>query len=329
MYRRYTGEADGSAGASRRRFRLVQGIIMNIIDIAGVPIDLGAGRRGVDMGPSAFRIANIGPRVSTLGYIVNDQGDIPVPIPEVIGIQSQRARYAREIGEVCTALYLKVQNSVSAGHFALSLGGDHSLAAGSIAGSADAVRRQNRPLGLLWIDAHADMNTPESTISGNVHGMPLACVLGKGPPELVGIGGFSPKVDSSRCAVVGLRNLDEREKDIVRQSGAHAFTMKDIDRRGLAAVMDEALALICEGNAALHMSFDMDAIDPSVSPGVGTPVRGGLSYREAHLAMEMVADSQSLLALDMVEVNPILDHQNSTAILGCELILSALGEKIL
>jgi arginase len=306
-----------------------QSVSMDIIDIAGVPLDLGAGRRGVDMGPSAFRIANINARISTLGYALNDQGDIPVPIPEVIGIRNQHARYAREIGGVCEALYFKVQASVLSGHLALSLGGDHSLAAGSIAGTASALRRLTRPLGLLWIDAHADMNTPESTLSGNVHGMPLACVLGKGPAELVEIGGFSPKVDSNRCAVLGLRNLDEREKDIVRQSGVHAFTMKDIDRRGLASVMDEALGILCEGDAALHVSFDMDGIDPSVSPGVGTPVRGGLSYREAHLVMEMVADSQRLVALDMVEVNPILDNQNSTAILGCELILSALGKKIL
>ncbi len=281
------------------------------------------------MGPSAFRIANVGYRIAALGYVVNDQGDIQVPIPEVIGVQNQRARYAKEIGGVCGTLYLKVQKSILSGHIALSLGGDHSLAAGTIAGTASAVRQQNRSFGLLWIDAHGDMNTPESTLSGNVHGMPLACVLGKGPPELVEIGGFSPKINSSRCAVIGLRNLDEREKDIVRQSRVHAFTMKDIDRRGLADVMEEALEVICAGDSVLHVSFDMDGVDPAVSPGVGTPVRGGLSYREAHLVMEMVADSQRLVALDMVEVNPILDHQNSTAILGCELILSALGKKIL
>ncbi len=302
---------------------------MNVVDIVGVPLDLGAGRRGVDMGPSAFRIANVGYRISGLGYSINDQGDISVPIPEVIGVQNQRARYVKEIGAVCQSLYLKVQTSILSGHIALSLGGDHSLAAGSIAGSASAFRRQNRCIGLLWIDAHADMNTPESTPSGNVHGMPFACVLGKGPPELVEIGGFSPKVDPGRCAVIGLRNLDDREKEIVRQSGVHAFTMKDIDRRGMANVMEEALSMIGEDGAALHVSFDMDGVDPAISPGVGTPVRGGLSYREAHLVMEMVADSQRLVALDMVEVNPILDHQNSTAILGCELILSALGKKIL
>jgi arginase len=302
---------------------------MKAIDIVGIPIDLGAGRRGVDMGPSAFRIANLGSQVSTLGYSVNDSGDIPVPIPELIGIQDQRARYVGEIAGVCQALHRIVQSSLLAGRLALSLGGDHSLAAGSVAGAAAAMRRKNRSLSLLWIDAHADMNTPESTKSGNVHGMPLACILGKGPAELVEIGGFSPKIDSNRCAVIGLRNLDESEKDIVRRSGVHAFTMKDIDRRGIAAVMEEALDLICSESAGLHVSFDMDGIDPSVSPGVGTPVRGGLSYREAHLLMEMVADSRKLVALDVVEVNPILDHRNSTAILGCELILSALGKKIL
>jgi arginase len=191
------------------------------------------------------------------------------------------------------------------------------------------MRQKNQPVGLLWVDAHADMNTPETTISGNVHGMPLASILGQGPAELVDIGGFSPKIDPKRCAVIGLRNLDEREKDAVRQSGVHAYTMKDIDRRGVAKVMEEALDTICDGDAAIHVSFDMDGIDPGISPGVGTPVRGGLSYREAHLLMEMAADTERLVALDVVEVNPVLDLQNATAILGCELILSALGKEIL
>ena len=302
---------------------------MKVVDITGVPLDLGAGRRGVDMGPSAFRIANLGQRIASLGYVVNDHGNVPVPIPEPIGVEDQQARYAREIGVVCRTLFERVSESILSGHIALSLGGDHSLAAGSIGGSANAMRGHKRPLALLWVDAHADMNTPETTLSGNVHGMPLACVLGKGPAELVDIGGFSPKIDYNRCAVVGLRNLDEREKEIVKQSGVHAFTMKDIDRRGLAAVMEQALGLICKGDAALHVSFDMDGVDPAVSPGVGTPVQGGLSYREAHLVMEMVAETKRLIALDVVEVNPILDHRNSTAILGCELILSALGKEIL
>jgi arginase len=300
-----------------------------IIDIIGAPLDLGAGRRGVDMGPSAFRIANLGQRIAVLGLKVNDLGNVPVPIPEVIGEHDQHARYAEEIGEVCKRLYASVWKSLESEHIAISLGGDHSLAAGTVAGSAEAMRRKGRPLGLLWIDAHADMNTPESSPSGNVHGMPLACILGKGPGAIVNIGGFTPKIDPARCAIVGLRNLDEREKDIVRESGVHAFTMKDIDRRGMAAVVDEALSFVTCKNSALHVSFDMDSVDPSVSPGVGTPVRGGLSYREAHLIMEMAADTQRLIALDMVEVNPILDHENSTAVLGCELILSALGKKIL
>jgi arginase len=302
---------------------------MRHVDITGVPLDLGAGRRGVDMGPSAFRIANVAQRIAALGYRVADQGDIFVPIPEVIGVENQRARYVKEIAAVCDTLYSRVRESVLANHIALSLGGDQSLAAGSVAGTASALSQQNRKLGLLWIDAHADMNTPESTLSGNVHGMPLACILGKGPPELTGIGGFSPKVDPKRCAVIGLRNLDEREKEIVRQSGVQAFTMNNIDRHGMAAVMEEALDAVSDGGAVLHVSFDMDGVDPAVSPGVGTPVRGGLSYREAHLLMEMVADTQRMVALDIVEVNPILDHQNSTAVLGCELILSALGKQIL
>jgi arginase len=302
---------------------------MKIVDIVGVPLDLGAGRRGVDMGPSGFRIADVAARIRALGLAVNDRGDIPVPIPEVVEARDDRARYAVEIGGACEALYRRVRDSLRAGHLPLTLGGDHSLAAGSIAGTAAAMREAGRDFGVLWVDAHADMNTPETTLTGNVHGMPLASVLGKGPAELVGVGGFSPKLQPERCAVVGLRNLDDREKGIVRASGVHAYTMKDIDRRGMAAVVDEALGLICAGGAALHLSFDIDAVDPAVAPGVGTPVKGGLSYRESHLLMEMAADTERLVALDVVEVNPILDSHNATAVLGVELILSALGKKIL
>lgn len=302
---------------------------MSVVDIFGVPLDLGAGRRGVDMGPSGFRIADVARRIRALGHEVRDCGNIEVPIAESIDVKDDRARYAREIGKVCESLHERVRESLRSGHLPLSLGGDHSLAAGSIAGTASAMRERSRPLGLLWVDAHADMNTPESTPSGNVHGMPLASVLGKGPPELVHLAGFSPKVEPGRCAVIGLRNLDDREKHLVRDSGVHAYTMKDIDLRGMAAVMAEALAIVCAGGAALHVSLDMDGIDPSISPGVGTPVRGGLSYRESHLLMEMVSDSGCLAALDVVEVNPILDSRNSTAQLGVELILSALGKKIL
>ena len=302
---------------------------MKTVDLFGVPLDLGAGRRGVDMGPSAFRIAGVAKSIQALGYQVRDCGNVEVPIPESIGVSDNRSRYAKEIAKVCESLCVDVQRSIESCHLPISLGGDHSLAAGSIAGAAAASERMGRALALLWVDAHADMNTPETTSSGNVHGMPLACLLGRGERELVHIGGFSPKIPPERCAVVGLRNLDEREKDQVRQSGVRAFTMKDIDRSGMSSIMEEALSLICTDNAGLHVSFDMDGVDPSISPGVGTPVRGGLSYREAHLLMEMVADSQRLLALDIVEVNPILDHHNSTASLAIELILSALGKKIL
>ncbi len=302
---------------------------MKTVDLFGVPLDLGAGRRGVDMGPSAFRIAGVAKSIQALGYQVRDCGNMEVPIPESIGVSDNRSRYAKEIAKVCESLCVDVQRSVESSHLPISLGGDHSLAAGSIAGTAAASERMGRALAVLWVDAHADMNTPETTSSGNVHGMPLACLLGRGERELVHVGGFSPKISPERCAVVGLRNLDEREKDQVRQSGVRAFTMKDIDRSGMASIMEEALSLICTDNAGLHVSFDMDGVDPSISPGVGTPVRGGLSYREAHLLMEMVADSQRLLALDIVEVNPILDNHNSTASLAIELILSALGKKIL
>jgi arginase len=302
---------------------------MKVVDIVGVPLDLGAGRRGVDMGPSAFRIAGLASRIQELGYRVNDLGDVRVPIPEVVEPRDGRARYAREIGEACASLFAIVRSSLLAGHIPLSLGGDHSLAAGSVAATASALAESSRGFGLLWIDAHADMNTPETTPSGNVHGMPLACILGHGPPELVGIGGFSPKVQPARCAVIGLRNLDEREKIAVRQSGVAAYTMGDIDRRGIAAVVDEALARIAPGDSALHVSFDIDGVDPAVAPGVGTPVKGGLSYRESHLLMEMVAETSRLVALDLVEVNPIFDRHNSSAQLGVELLLSALGKRIL
>jgi len=302
---------------------------MKTVDIVGVPLDLGSGRRGVDMGPSAFRIAGVSRRIRDLGYSVNDCGDIRVPIPEVIGVRDSRARFAGEIAEACESLFVQVRDSILEGHLPLTLGGDHSLAVGSVTGTAEAMRSLNRPYGLLWVDAHADMNTPESSPSGNVHGMPLACLLGKGPKELVELGGFQPKLDPKRCVLVGIRNLDERERDIVRHFGVQAFTMKDIDRRGIASITEEAVELICSDGASLHVSFDMDAVDPTISPGVGTPVRGGLSYRESHLLMEIVADTKKLIALDVVEVNPILDTQNVTAGVGIEFILSALGKNIL
>ena len=211
----------------------------------------------------------------------------------------------------------------------LVLGGDHSLASGSVAATAEILRREEKPLGLIWVDAHGDMNTPASTSSGNVHGMPLASLLGPEPAELSRIGGFTPKVLAEHTVLIGIRNLDAREKEIVRASGAHVFTMKDIDRSGIASIVERALAIAGAGTGGIHVSFDLDVCDPAIAPGVGTPVKGGLDYREAHMVMEMIADSGLLRALDLVEVNPILDDRNTTAILGAELASSALGLKIL
>jgi arginase len=297
--------------------------------LIGVPLDMGGSRRGVDMGPSAFRIAGIGERIAGLGHVVADRGDLPSPIPEVRKFGDPKKKYIKDIAKVCDRLYQTVRASIEEGAIPVVLGGDHSLAAGSVAASAAHARAAGKPLGLLWIDAHGDMNTPSSTPSGNVHGMPLAALLGPEPAELSSIGGFSPTVLPQHTVLLGVRNLDDREKVLVRESGVRVFTMKDIDRLGMAAVAAEALRVAGDGTAAVHVSFDLDVCDPTIAPGVGTPVKGGLNYREAHLLMEMIAESGRLLALDLVEVNPTLDVRNTTAQLGTELALSALGMKIL
>lgn len=299
------------------------------VHLIGVPLDLGGARRGVDMGPSAVRIAGIADRLTTLGYHVVDRGDIPVPTPETREPGDPKKRYVQEIQSVCDALYGRVLDSLTDGAIPLVVGGDHSLAAGSVAASAAYTRRRDLPIGLLWIDAHADMNTPATTPSGNVHGMPLAALLGEDPRELALIGGYEPKVLPAHTVLVGARNLDAREKDAVRASGIHVFTMQDIDRQGCAAVMEQAIALASRDTAGMHVSFDLDVCDPSIAPGVGTAVRGGLDYREAHMAMEMIADARRVIALDLVEVNPVLDVRNSTAVLAAELAASALGSTIL
>ena len=302
---------------------------MKPVHLIGVPLDLGAGRRGVDMGPSSLRIAGVATRIAALGRSVLDKGDLPTPIPETQEPADAAKKYVREIARVCQQLYDGARRSLDAAALPVVLGGDHSLAAGSVAASADWVRHtSSRPLGLIWMDAHGDMNTPESTTSGNVHGMPLAALLGNEPAELATIGS-SPSVLAQHTVLVGVRNLDDREKTRIRESGVHVFTMKDIDREGIAAIADRALALATDGTGGLHVSLDMDVCDPSIAPGVGTPVKGGLDYREAHLMMELIADSGRLLALDLVEVNPTLDVRNATAQLGVELALSALGMKIL
>jgi arginase len=302
---------------------------MKPVHLIGVPLDLGAGRRGVDMGPSAFRIAGIGDQLAALGRTVIDKGDLPTPIPETQRPADKKKKYIRDIAKVCQRLYDRAFKSLDEGAFPLVLGGDHSLAAGSVAASADWLRRtSSKPLGLIWVDAHGDMNTPATTESGNVHGMPLAALLGQEPLELASIGS-TPSVLPENTVLVGIRNLDQREKEQIRGSGVHVFTMKDIDRDGIAKVAEQALALAAHGTGGIHVSFDMDVCDPAVAPGVGTPVKGGIDYREAHLIMELVADSGQLVALDLVEVNPTLDIRNTTAEFGTELALSALGKGIL
>jgi arginase len=300
-----------------------------LVHIHGVPLDLGGARRGVDMGPSAVRIAGLGERLTAMGCTVVDKGDLDAPIPETRAERDPTKKYVREIARVCQKLYQQVLASLDEGAVPVVLGGDHSLAAGSVGASADHVAAKGNEVGLLWVDAHGDMNTPASTTSGNVHGMPLAALLGPEPAELSKIGSRSPKVRPEKTVLIGIRNLDPIEKERILDAQVHVFTMKDIDRDGIARVMERALAIACLDTSGLHVSFDLDVCDPAIAPGVGTPVRGGLNYREAHMVMEMVADSGRLSALDLVEINPILDAQNQTAILGTELALSAFGQRII
>jgi arginase len=298
------------------------------VHIIGVPLDLGGGRRGVDMGPSAFRIAGLGLQIAALGYPVVDRGDLPSPIRETQPPTDPKKKYIDAIAGVCRALYEETLHALEAGGVPVVLGGDHSLAAASVAASADWVGRSGRPLGVIWVDAHGDMNTPETTTSGNVHGMPLAALLGRGPAELASIGP-NPAIRPEHTVLLGIRNLDEQEKAAILASGVHVFTIKDIDRDGIAAIAGRAIALASTGTGGIHVSFDLDVCDPAIAPGVGTPVKGGLDYREAHTLMELVADSGQLVALDLVEVNPTLDVRNTTAEFATELALSALGKNIL
>jgi arginase len=299
------------------------------VTLIGVPLDLGAGRRGVDMGPSAFRLADIHQTVRDLGYQVEDAGDVDVAVRETRDPGDPRMKYLAEIRETCEALRDRVGAALAAGSVPVVLGGDHSIAMGTIAGVSRFHREREQKIGLIWFDAHGDMNTAETSPSGNIHGMPLAVAMGIGEPSLTGLSGEAPMVDGARAAVVGLRDVDVAERTKIKSSGIGAFTMRDIDERGMRAVMEEAIKRATSGTAGLHVSFDLDGVDPDLAPGVGTPSPGGLSYREAHLAMEMLADTGKVLSAELVEVNPILDRQNGTARLGVGLLASLLGKKIL
>ena len=302
---------------------------MKPVHIIGVPLDLGGARRGVDMGPSAMRIAGLGEAIARLGRQVIDKGNLPVPIAETEDALDSRKKYVEPIAAVCRTLHASCLSSLEAGALPLVLGGDHSLAAGSVAASADWIHVLNgKPIGVIWVDAHGDMNTPETTTSGNVHGMPLAALLGREPRELATIG-RTPSARPEHTVLVGIRNLDEDEKGQIRAAGVHVFTMKDIDRQGIATIAERALDIASSGTGGVHVSLDLDVCDPSIAPGVGTPVRGGLDYRESHVIMELIADSNQLIALDLVEVNPTLDNRNTTAEFAAELALSALGKRIL
>lgn len=292
-------------------------------------MDLGAGRRGVDMGPSALRLAGLNEKIASLGYQVEDLGNIEVDQPENLPVGPANARYLPQIAHTCARLSNIVEQAAGNGRVPLVLGGDHSVAMGTVTGVARHYRERNQKIGLIWIDAHADMNTPESSPSGNIHGMPLACIIGQGPRELACLGGFAPKVDAVNVAIVGLRSVDRIERQNVHNAGVHAFTMRDIDERGLRSIMQEAIEHASRGAAGFHLSFDMDAVDPQEAPGVGTPVRGGITYREAHLVMEMIGDSGKMLSIEVVEVNPVIDEVNRTALLAVELVMSALGKRIL
>jgi arginase len=300
-----------------------------VIHVLGVPMDLGSGRRGVDMGPSAIRIAGLSERLKELGNKIVDDGDIDIKNMEEIRVGDARARYLKEISRVSEILARHTEQVMTQEHFPLILGGDHSVAVGSISGIAAFARKRRKKIGILWVDAHGDMNTPATSPSGNVHGMPLASLLGSGPSDLKKVAGDFKKVDPDNVALVGVRSLDGGERKFIEQTGVHVYTMSDIDRQGIHRVMKKALGKVTDGTDYVHVSFDLDAVDPTIAPGVGTPVKGGLDYREAHLIMESIHDADIMSSLELVEVNPILDAQNTSAEFAVELVQSAFGKRIL
>ncbi len=299
------------------------------VEVIGVPLDLGASRRGVDMGPSAIRIALLASRLADLGLDVTDGGDLPVAIPETGEEGAGNLRYKRPILDTCRILMEAVGESLDGGKLPLIIGGDHSLAIGGIAGAALHRRKAGRKIGLIWFDAHGDFNTPATTSSGNIHGMSLAVSVGLGDADLVNLGGFAPKVNPRSAVLIGARDLDSDEKESIRAADVAVFTMRDVDERGMCEVVEEALRIASDGTDGVYLSFDLDVIDPGHAPGTGTPVLGGLSYREAHLATEIMSDRADLVAVDLVEVNPVIDTRNHSALLAVELMQSLLGKDIL
>jgi arginase len=299
------------------------------VSVLGVPLGFGCGTAGVDLGPAAMRVARLTQRIARLGYEVRDMGDLRVEQPSEQCATTDRAKYLPEIAAACEQVAAEVQKILRAGELPVVLGGDHSIAAGTVAGVQAVARERGEQIGLVWFDAHADMNTPESSTSGNVHGMPLAALLGHGARELTHVAGFAPKLDPRYCAHVGARDLDPAERELIKRLGLRFFTMREIDERGMSAVMDDAIEIARRAPAGYHVTLDVDALDPGDAPGSGTVVRGGLTYREAHLAMEKIAEAGGMLSLEVVEINTALDINNRTAELGVELILSALGKTIL
>jgi arginase len=295
------------------------------ISVIGMPMDLGQGRRGVDMGPSAIRYAKLQSTLETLGFDVEDLGNIEVPSPESIDIGENHLKFLSAICGVNEDLARAVSNVVERKRFPLVLGGDHSMAIGTIAG----VAKHYENLGLIWYDAHGDLNTGDTSPSGNIHGMPLAASLGFGHPSLVNIGNYAPKVKPENVVLIGIRELDKGEQEIAREIGLKVFTMHEVDRLGLARVMEEALSIVGNGTDGVHLSLDLDGLDPKDAPGVGTPVAGGITYRESHLALEMMSESKLITSAEFVEVNPILDRENMTAEVAVALISSLFGKKIL
>lgn len=300
-------------------------MIKQPISIIGMPMDLGQGRRGVDMGPSAIRYAALQQIICDLGFDIEDLGDVTIPSPESLVIRDQNLKYLHEITQVCEELANRVSNVIERKRFPLVLGGDHSMAIGTVAGAA----KHFKNMGLIWFDAHGDLNTGETSPSGNIHGMSLAASLGIGHPLLTQLGGFAPKVRPENVVLLGARELDLGEQQLIRDLGIKVFTMHEIDRLGMARVMEETIQIVSKGTEGVHLSLDLDGLDPSDCPGVGTPVPGGITYRESHLAMEMLADSGILTSAEFVEVNPILDQSNLTAKVAVALISSMLGKKIL